>query len=445
MDNHWHWVGDAWWCGDDALGTYDDNYLDDLVIEDIYIDMPYLMLDHYIEAENGWDGGNVQISTDDGETWTLLTPLFGYDDSSIYGLDSPTTNAAGFTSSTGYAAIDYFDVSAYIGETVDIKFVFGSDSIISYYDGWFIYSVELGTMEQIVVPGTWVQQMYSGTGVWQWVPYSEYHYTDPPGSGSYYVIADSDDNPSDIYEVGIFSPSMDLTGETLVTLTYARDFQDFAGDGYMEVNTYSGGIFQETLFSKTTDDPYGGLVATHTFDPSGYPDPSDVQVEFLYSTEGDTYAWGFGLDDVEVSGSSGIIFQEDFEIDPFGSIGWVFTSVHDMTGEIVDPMPSGIVHVVGKMKANDLAYYRHAETALETMVILALNLEDGMEDDGSMEDCLGAYWSEDFQEAHNIGNSANAKGHGYGYWSHEGGYGYFLNPGKNGNGMAGFTGNEAVD
>jgi hypothetical protein len=272
---------------------------------------------------------------------------------------------------------------------------------------------------------------------------------DPIQTGSFFAEADDDDVVAD-YDVGMFTGIIDMTGETSVTLEFDRNFQDFAGYGYAEVNTYSGGTdtsnLEETLWSKTTDDiPTTGIHTILTFDPSAYADPSQVYIEFYYTDDGYGSAWKFAVDEIMVTGSSGVLFHEGFETDPFGGLTWVFTAVNDITGDIVDPARAGIVSVVGKMKANDLSYYRHAETAMDTMVILALNLEDGMEDDGSMDDCLGAYWSEDFQEAHNIGNSANAKGHGYGHWSQSGGYGYFLNPGKNGNGMAGFSGNEAVD
>jgi hypothetical protein len=302
-------------------------------------------------------------------------------------------------------------------------------------------------MEQIVTPGRFTQIQYSGDGLWMQSPYPDLY--DPIQTGSFFAEADDDDVIAD-YDVGMFTGVIDMSGETSVTLEFDRNFQDFAGYGYAEVNTYSGGTdssnLEENLWSKTTDDsPTTGIHTTLTFDPSAYADPSQVYIEFYYTDDGYGSAWKFAVDEIVVTGSSGVLFHEGFETDPFGGLTWIFTSVYDMTGEIVDPAPSAIVSVIGKMKANDLAYYRHAETAMETMVILALNLEDGMENDGSIDDCLGAYWSEDFQGAHNIGNSANAKGHGYGYWSQSGGYGYFLNPGRNGNGMAGFSGNEAVD
>ncbi|MCK4717205.1 MAG: hypothetical protein KAT70_00940, partial [Thermoplasmata archaeon] len=76
---HWHQVDGAWWCGDDATGEYDDYYYDGLVFEDLAIDETTntLAINHYMKCENKYDGGNVQISEDDGATWTIIYPADG--------------------------------------------------------------------------------------------------------------------------------------------------------------------------------------------------------------------------------------------------------------------------------------------------------------------------------------------------------------------------------
>ena len=61
---------------------------------------------------------------------------------------------------------------------------------------------------------------------------------------------------------------------------------------------------EEELDWATYDDPYGGGHYVYTFDPSGYLDPGAVYVEFWYSTGGGTWAWGFGIDNVEINNSS---------------------------------------------------------------------------------------------------------------------------------------------
>ena len=133
--------------------------------------------------------------------------------------------------------------------------------------------------------------------------------------------------------------------------------------------------------------------------------------------------------------------------------GWYIDNVEINTYEediiatrgAVDPRPAMTVSVADKMKGTDLAYYRHTQNAMREIVMLDLNLGNGMPDDGSLTAALDAYRSCDAQAAQDIASAANENGMGYGYWTHEGGYGDFFNPGKNGNGMAGLTGKEAMD
>ena len=154
-------------------------------------------------------------------------------------------------------------------------------------------------------PMGWTTIVYSGTGSWLNEKYGHDSY-EPPGTGTYYAEADSDEWASDIFDTGLFTPSIDCTVCSELTLTYARNFQDYAGDGYAEVNVYSGGTspanLEENLWNQTEDDPSLGLKASHNFNPSTYSDPSNVYIEFYYSTEGATYCWKLSIDDVELSG-----------------------------------------------------------------------------------------------------------------------------------------------
>lgn len=96
---------------------------------------PVLSLFQWLRTETYTsDGGNVKISNDGGSTWTLLTPNGGYDgtvasESAFYGDKS----ALGWYRET-------FDLSAYVGDTIKLRFVFYSNSYTSY-DGWYIDSL----------------------------------------------------------------------------------------------------------------------------------------------------------------------------------------------------------------------------------------------------------------------------------------------------------------
>lgn len=81
------------------------------------------------------DGGNVQITTDGGETWTVIEPEGGYPRSRITVLD----NEPGFS---GYQSVWHhvqFDLTDYLFETVQFRFRFSSAD--SRDRGWFIDDV----------------------------------------------------------------------------------------------------------------------------------------------------------------------------------------------------------------------------------------------------------------------------------------------------------------
>jgi len=160
------------------------------------------------------------------------------------------------------------------------------------------------------LPGNWTQIVYSGTGVWQHVPSQL-----PTAAGGYYppnsdqncAATNSDFNNTWVYDVGLFTNSMDLSAAAGpdVTIDFDRNFQDFAGDGLAEIRTYSGGTapgnLEQVLHTQGFDDPFAGVHMTFVIDPTGYADPTDVYIEFYYSTEGGTFAWGFSLDNVVVN------------------------------------------------------------------------------------------------------------------------------------------------
>jgi hypothetical protein len=149
------------------------------------------------------------------------------------------------------------------------------------------------TIIQYIGNGTWEQEAYRASSYW----------SEPPGMGSYFAWADSDEHRDDLFDTGLFTPSIDCSGCDNIRLTFARNFQECMGCGYAEVNTYSGGIapgnLEENLWNQTVGDPHYGVHTTLFFDPSGYADPSDVYIEFYYTTDGGKDCWSFAIDAVE--------------------------------------------------------------------------------------------------------------------------------------------------
>ena len=158
--------------------------------------------------------------------------------------------------------------------------------------------------ESGVPPAGWEQHIYSGAGVWE--PRTvDGTWKDPDGASGQYAIADSDTHSSDLFNVGLRTPSMDLTGYTNVTLTCGIAYENFAGWDYAEIRVLSnGGSNVEEVLAHWDYDVHQ-ILFTATLDVANYSHPEDVQIEFLYNTQGYTYLWFFSVDNVEVTGVGG--------------------------------------------------------------------------------------------------------------------------------------------
>ena len=104
---------------------------------------PHAMLSfwHWYATEESYDGGNVKISTDGGANWSLITPAGGYDFSLSTEYENPIGGEMAFTGSGMIWSQETFDLSMYDGESVIIKFDFGSDNLVVIGDGWYIDDV----------------------------------------------------------------------------------------------------------------------------------------------------------------------------------------------------------------------------------------------------------------------------------------------------------------
>lgn len=125
-------------------GDYNnDNSYDTCVLESPPVNLsfafaPVMTFYQYVDTENSYDGGNIRVSTDGGDTWdfvdnSLLDPDY-YDDT-VGG----EWAYSGDQSSLGWHLVTV-DLSGYVGETVIIRFSFHSD-FTSTDPGWFIDQV----------------------------------------------------------------------------------------------------------------------------------------------------------------------------------------------------------------------------------------------------------------------------------------------------------------
>jgi len=87
---------------------------------------------HWYEFESGYDGGNLSARPTGSGSYTLLTPEGGYPSSDVGALGQP-----GFTGSSGGWQEVSFDLSAWAGQTVDLRWHFASDYSIEEL-GWYL-------------------------------------------------------------------------------------------------------------------------------------------------------------------------------------------------------------------------------------------------------------------------------------------------------------------
>jgi len=97
---------------------------------------------HWYDIETSWDGGNVKVSTDGGISWSVITSTTGY--TGTGNTSNPLSGEPIFCGTTtyNYWHEEVFDLSSYQGQSIIIRWHFGSDSS-GEYAGWYIDDVSL--------------------------------------------------------------------------------------------------------------------------------------------------------------------------------------------------------------------------------------------------------------------------------------------------------------
>ena len=133
---HAMWLGNP----DKNDGEYEDNWDFSFVTKDEISlgSSPKLSIATWYETENTYDGGHVQISTDGGESWALLTPAGGYPCSNVVALENE-----GYCNQSNGWKIQNFSLSDYDNEDIQLRFRFASDASQDNYEGWYIDDVKV--------------------------------------------------------------------------------------------------------------------------------------------------------------------------------------------------------------------------------------------------------------------------------------------------------------
>jgi len=139
--------------GTNISGNYSDNNYSFLYSPPIYLSgytKATLEFDSWWEIEDGYDGGQVKISTDGGASWELLEPIGGYPCREIVSLGGP-----GYSGFSGNFKHCRFDLSRYVGSTLLIGWSFKSDEGLNFR-GWYIDNVSVAE-KQVLLPPSGLQ------------------------------------------------------------------------------------------------------------------------------------------------------------------------------------------------------------------------------------------------------------------------------------------------
>ncbi|MDZ4120947.1 MAG: immune inhibitor A, partial [Candidatus Cloacimonadaceae bacterium] len=90
---------------------------------------------HRYNIENNYDGGQVLISTNNGASWTTITPTGGYPHQSLPALGGP-----GYHGTQTTWTLATFNLGSFSGQTIRIKWLFKTDGSV-IREGWFIDDV----------------------------------------------------------------------------------------------------------------------------------------------------------------------------------------------------------------------------------------------------------------------------------------------------------------
>ncbi len=139
--------------GSNCWGTVLDGYYDNDADWQLVVDvtsfassLTTMEFYHWYDFEDGYDGGNISVSTDGGFTWELVVPEGGYDAVIPTTYGSPIGGEMAFSGSSGDWVYEVVDLSAYAGVATHVRFRFGSDNSVSGYYGWYVDDVFFPTL-----------------------------------------------------------------------------------------------------------------------------------------------------------------------------------------------------------------------------------------------------------------------------------------------------------
>lgn len=188
-------TGSSWWMGDESIGGYINNLYVTLDTPAITVPSanPVLSFNLNYACEtpggetapyDGWDGCNVRISTNGGTTWTVLTPTSpAYNCGHLYSFGSihgEGTAIAGWGGTSNGWVNASFNLAAYAGQSVKIRFAFASDGAYCTQNDHNLFGMKVDniTLGSFSNNGDTTGDMVAGSGV-------------PVGGDLWHIVEDS--------------------------------------------------------------------------------------------------------------------------------------------------------------------------------------------------------------------------------------------------------------
>lgn len=214
----------------------------------------------YNRNYDGWDGINVRISTDGGNTWEVLTdPVPAYTCTSLWSFGDIHREGPGIPGWAGrqmvWAPVN-FDLADYVGQTVNIRFEFASDAGYSTEDdnslfGWQIDDIEVSNNSQSLYSNSGTGDNIHPYSISNWVGRIEGKYRlreTTRGSGIATINAEN----------GLGSSSyVDFVQDTFPFMN--EDNQTGVGIHWASEQSYD--YFMETFGRNSYDDKGGAIIS----------------------------------------------------------------------------------------------------------------------------------------------------------------------------------------
>jgi hypothetical protein len=138
----------SWKFGDTGNGPYADLADGALITPAITLGVDAVLTFYdWIDAEvqnasQAWDGAVVELTTDGGATWDLIEPVGGYPYTIVNNPASPFPGGYPCFSGSHDWEQQTFELAAFQGETIQIRFRFGSDGYVTE-EGWHVDDIVL--------------------------------------------------------------------------------------------------------------------------------------------------------------------------------------------------------------------------------------------------------------------------------------------------------------